>query len=601
MVTLEKSDAATTLERWLQSFEQAVESSGRAALQMLFVSDSYWRDVLAFGWEYKTFAGREEIIAALVGALADVRPHSFCLSTTRLQPRSVKRLGRQCVEGFFEFKTHVGDVHAFVRLLVEGQEEPRAWVFLTALQSIYGFEEKIGARRPTGEEYSRRFAGDNWLEQREKERAYADHDPEVLIVGAGQCGLALAARLRQMGTDTLVIEKFDRVGDNWRTRYHSLTLHNEVWSNHLPYMPFPPNWPIFLPKDKVAGWLEGYAEFMEINVWTGTEFIGASYDDAAGIWTVRLKKANCAERLMRVPHLVLAIGSAAGAPSRPPMPGLEQFKGRAVHSSEFTRGSDYADQCAIVVGTGVSGHDVAQELYENGAKSVTIVQRSSTTVLSLIPSGTLVYGIYKEDPVDDADLISLATPVPLLIEGSKRLTKHTSELDKDLLAKLKAVGFEADLGDYEAGFYLKYLNRAGGYYINVGCSDLIAEEKVHLVQWSDIDTFVADGLRTKDGEIIPADIVIQATGYENQQHAVARLLGKDVGGKIGPIWGFDEYGFMRNMWQRTAQTGLWIMGGSLIEARLYSRYLAVLIRASLEGLIPGGEKRRPAQAKNNAA
>ena len=51
-----------------------------------------------------------------------------------------------------------------------------------------------------------------------------------------------------------------------------LTLHNEVFVDHLPYLPFPPNYPVYIPRDKIANWLEFYADTMELNVWTGTEF-----------------------------------------------------------------------------------------------------------------------------------------------------------------------------------------------------------------------------------------------------------------------------------------------------------------------------------------
>ena len=444
----------------------------------------------------------------------------------------------------------------------------------------------MGSRRPTGIEYSKNFTGDNWLDARVKQQRYAGRNPQVLIVGGGQSGLALAARLKQMDVDCLIVERNDRVGDNWRNRYHSLTLHNEVWANSLPYIPFPSTWPTFLPKDKLAGWLEAYAEFMELNVWTGTQFVHGDYDEREGRWSVRLRKADGTERTLDVPHVVLAIGSASGSPYRPQVTGLETFKGQVLHSSEFASGSDYAGQSVVVVGTGNSGHDVAQELISNGASNVTLVQRSPTTVVSLVPGGTLVYAIYSQGPVEDMDLVSLATPLPVLIENSKRLTSHTRDMDSDLLERLRAVGFELDFGHDDTGFYLKYLRRGGGYYINVGCSDLIADGKIDLVNARDLDRFEPEGMRMSDGNLIACDAVVLATGYSNQQRAVERLLGSEVADKIGPVWGLNEHGFVRNMWNRTAQPGLWLMGGSLIDARLNSRFLALLIRADLEGILP---------------
>ena len=196
----------------------------------------------------------------------------------------------------------------------------------------------------------------------------------------------------------MIVEKTPRVGDNWRNRYHSLTLHNEVWANSLPYMPFPPTWPTFMPKDKLAGWLEAYAEFMELNVWTGTEFLSGSYDEASAMWTARVRRADGEVRTLRVPHVVLATGGASDVPRIPELPGLGEFAGPVIHSSRFSSGLEYAGKRALVIGTGNSGHDVAQELYSNGAERVTIVQRSPTCVVSLVPSGTLVYSVYSEGP-----------------------------------------------------------------------------------------------------------------------------------------------------------------------------------------------------------
>ena len=566
---------------WLGALDAGLLHDDDARIRDLFTQDSYWRDVLAFGWNYRTYTGPDGVVAAFREGVMQTRPRQFRISKTRSRPRAIKRLGRPTVEGFFEFDTEVGEAHGFVRLSPQENGHPRAWLLLTTLHHLRGFEEQIGELRPTGVQYSYSFAGDNWLEQRRKDRSFSGRDPEVLIVGAGHSGLTLGARLKQMGVDALIIDKFPRVGDNWRTRYHSLTLHNEVWSNHLPYMPFPPTWPLFLPKDKIAGWLEAYAEFMELNVWNSTTLLGADYEESSRHWMVRIKGVDGMERSLNVSQLVLAIGSAAGAPYRPLMPGLQDFRGQVLHSSEFTAATAYAGKRVIVIGTGVSGHDVAQELYSNGVQAVTLVQRSSTTVLSLVPSGTMVYGLYKENPIEDADLISLATPTPLLIDGLRRLTKHTTELDRALLDKLVAAGFEIDLGDEEAGFYLKYLRRGGGYYINVGCSDLIGDRKISLIQWRNVAKFASQGMLLEDGTLVPADVIIQATGYENQQETVRKLLGNTVANKLGPIWGLDEHGYLRNMWKATAQDRLWIMGGSMIEGRLYSRFLALLIKADL--------------------
>ena len=104
----------------------------------------------------------------------------------------------------------------------------------------------------------------------------------MLVVGGGQAGLSIAARLTQLQVDTLIVDREARIGDNWRNRYHALVLHNQVHVNHLPYMHFPPTWPTYIPKDKLAAWFEAYVESMELNYWTGTEFEGGSVRRTGG-------------------------------------------------------------------------------------------------------------------------------------------------------------------------------------------------------------------------------------------------------------------------------------------------------------------------------
>ena len=180
------------------------------------------------------------------------------------------RAGTDCIEAIFKFETAVGRGDGIIRLIPDADDGNRlkAWTLLTALQELKGFEEQLGAARPRGNAYSRDFRGPNWLDLRKASADYADRDPTVLVIGGGQSGLCIAARLKQLNVDTLIVDREERIGDNWRKRYHALTLHNQVQVNHLPYMLFPPNWPTYIPKDKLANWFEAYVDGMELNFWT---------------------------------------------------------------------------------------------------------------------------------------------------------------------------------------------------------------------------------------------------------------------------------------------------------------------------------------------
>ncbi|MEO3858758.1 NAD(P)/FAD-dependent oxidoreductase [Acrocarpospora sp. B8E8] len=587
---MSRTDGAEDVEEiflaWLSRFGDALESHSVNEVVDLFDAEGYWKDILAFTWSYRTFGGKEAIAEAVKATVAEARPSRVRAAEGRTPPRLVRRSTRSVIEAYFDFDTAIGRGTGFVRLLYDPDDprEPRAWILLTTLQELTGFEERIGARRPMGLRYSRNFSGENWLDERRKSRELAGGTADVLVVGAGQAGLTLGARLVQLGVRTLLVEKNERVGDNWRNRYHSLTLHNEVWANSLPYLPFPETWPAFVPKDKLAGWLEGYTEFMELDVWTSTEFLDARYDPAARTWTARLRRGDGAVREVRATHLVLATGGTSSVPRRPALPGLADFAGTVLHSSEFRSGVAYAGRKALVIGTGNSGHDVAQDLHANGAQ-VTIMQRSPTCVVSLVPSGTLVYAVYSEGPpADDVDLVTAAIPFPVLRNTYQWLTKKTCELDRELLDGLRRVGFRLDFGPDDTGFHMLFLRRGGGYYINVGCSELIAAGEIGFVHADDYDRFAGPGLLMKDGELRPFDLVVLATGYENQQDGIRRMLGDEVADKVGPVWGFDQNYIMRNMWQRTAQENFWIMGGSLLDCRMYSRFLALQIKADLAGI-----------------
>ncbi|MGQ0510517.1 MAG: flavin-containing monooxygenase [Betaproteobacteria bacterium] len=564
--------------RWLAAFEAAVGARDTAALGRLFRPDAHWRDLLAFGWEIRTASGADKVIDALLRHGAGSAAHGFAIETRRTPPRRVVRAGVEVTEAIFRFETTLGRGQGVLRLFDDG----KAWTLLTALDEIKGHEERIGSRRPHGEAYSRDFRGPNWLDKRNAASAYADRDPVALIVGGGHAGLSIAARLRQLGVEALIVDRHPRVGDNWRRRYHALTLHNQVHVNHLPYLPFPANWPTYIPKDKLAGWFEAYAQIMELDYWTGTEFLGGSYDETSKRWTVEVKRDG-ATRVMQPKHVILATGVST-IPRKPDLPGLNNFCGAVLHSHEYDEAGSWAGRDAIVVGTGNSGHDIAQDLHSNGAR-VTLVQRSPTLILNIEPSAQLVYALYGEGiPTEDCDLITTANPLALLREYHRQTAARSRELDKPLSDALTRVGFRIDTED-RTGWQFKYLDRGGGYYFNVGCSDLIVERKIRLAQFSDLEGFVAGGAKTKSGEVIPADLVVLATGYLGQEHLVRRLFGDAVADRVGPIWGYDEATQeLRNMWTPTGQPGLWFIAGSFAQCRIYSKYLAMQVKAREAGL-----------------
>jgi cation diffusion facilitator CzcD-associated flavoprotein CzcO len=572
--------ARRSAEDWLAAFETALVSRDVARIGALFHHDSHWRDVLAFTWHLTPVEGRDNVAARLAAEQQHTGAHGFHLPADRRSPRKVKRLGIDSIEAIFEFKTADGQGAGIVRLspAQDAGDAMKAWLLSTTLQALEGHEEKIGANRPTGAAYSRNFGGDNWADVRRKASAYDDREPTVLVIGAAQAGLSIAARLNQQGVDTLVVEQWPRIGDSWRKRYHSLALHNSIHLNHLPYMEFPPTWPKYIPKDMLGNWFEFYADAMEINCWTDTEFVGGTWHETEKRWTARLKRSDGTERVVRPRHLVFANG-VSSYPMTPDLPGLEDFKGTVIHSEGFDSGASWTGKNALIMGTGSSANDIALDLHGHGVNA-TLIQRGSTTVVSIDPSARLNEAIWDEGGLlEDCDLIVASATPALVVKGYKAVAKRMVELDKEIIEGLKSIGFKHDMGEDEAGHQMKYFRRGGGYNLDAGSSALMIKGELGLLQYDRIERFTADGALLKDGSTVPADLIVLATGYFPQMELVRRALGQAMVERIGPVWGIGADGQLNNMYKRTPQEGLWFIAGGLGQCRINSKYLALQIKA----------------------
>lgn len=574
--------ATVLIEHWLDKLNVALQSNRQASIASLFALECHWRDVLAFTWSITPCAGAEAIAALMVSKQTAAKARGFAIAEGRTPPRRIKRTGIDVVEGIFQFQTVLGRGFGVLRLMAD--DPSKAFQLMTNLHELKGFEEKIGQRRPTGEAYSRNFGGTNWKDQRIAQQAYTDREPTVLVVGGGQAGISVAATLGQLGIDTLVIDKQPRAGDCWRSRYHSLALHNPTEYNHLPYMPFPPSWPVYLPKDMVADWFEAYTWAMELNFWAGTELVSGAYDEGKGRWNAVVRNASTGtERTVHPKHLIFANG-LVGSPYIPELPGLKDFKGDVMHTSAFTNGADWRGKKALVLGTGTSGHDVAQDLHANGADT-TIIQRGSTMVLSINPSAKITYGVFEGVPLEDGDLFVLTNTLPVAKRNFQIMTARMTELDKKTIDGLIARGFKWNDGDDHMGHNMLIRTRYGGYYLDGGCSELIINGEIGLMQYDEIERFAQGGALLKDGTLKPADLIVLATGFVSQQTMVAKMLGEAIAEKVGPVWGIGPDGEMNNMWKRTPQEGLWFVGGSFTNCRIYSRVAALQIKAMEEGLL----------------
>ena len=582
------SDAGR-VRAWLAEFEEALRASDRAELEALFLEESHWRDLLAFTWNVTPSNGRATIVTRLLREQPVVQARAFKIAEGHVSPRRVKRTGMELIEAIFQFKTAAGRCLGVLRL--PAAQPDKAWTMSTSLRELKGHEEPVGGRRPDGTS-ARIFGGEPWAQRRAREQRYEDREPTVLIVGGGHNGLVLSARLRMLGVDSLVVERLPKVGDVWRKRYAALALHNEIVLNHMPYLPFPMSWPKYLPKDLLGDWLEAYAMALECNVWTETNFVDARFDGTRGVWNARVRRSDGSERVLHPRHLVFANG-IVGEPKMPDVPGLRDFKGPVVHAQGFDSGAPWRGKRVLIIGVGNSAHDIAQDLHGHGAK-VKMIQRGSITVFS-VKAASINHGIYYKEglSLEDADLIASSNTFPVLLRGYQLSTQRMLEIDKELLARLHEIGFKLDLGPEKGGHQMHVRKNHGGYYLNVGCSDLLVSGEVGLLQYEDIERFVADGALMKDGRVEKADLVVAATGYQAPTEVTRSLLGEEIAEKIGPVWGMDQGGEMCNMYKPTPQKGLWFIGGGFAQSRVWSHYVALQIKAREAGIVGDMPIERP--------
>ncbi|MEO5708414.1 MAG: NAD(P)/FAD-dependent oxidoreductase [Nocardioidaceae bacterium] len=581
------ASAQERVDTWLHDFEQALTAGDVDRAAGMFAATSFWRDLVAFTWNLKTVENPAGVADLLRETLERTGPSGFRTAEPPDEADGV-------TTAWIEFETAVGRGRGLLRLDAEG----KAWTLLTTLYELTGHEEPKGGARPRGAEHGANKDRETWAEARERESRELGHEtqPYVLVVGGGQGGIALSARLRQLGVPTIVIDKRARPGDQWRSRYTSLCLHDPVWYDHLPYIKFPENWPVFAPKDKIADWLESYTKVMELNYWSSTEAKSASYDENTGEWTVEVERDG-QPLVLKPKQLVLATGMS-GKPNLPSYDGMETFRGDQHHSSAHPGPDAYAGKKAVVIGSNNSAFDICGSLWEKGA-DVTMVQRTSTHIVrsdSLMDIG--LGALYSEEAVasgvttEKADLIFASLPYRIMHEFQIPLYDAMRERDQEFYDRLEQAGFLHDWGDDGSGLFMKYLRRGSGYYIDVGAADLVADGEVHLAH-GQVTELTEDSVVLEDGTRLPADVVVYATGYGSMNGWAADLIDQETADRVGKVWGLGSEttkdpgpweGEQRNMWKPTQQEALWFHGGNLHQSRHYSLYLALQLKARAEGI-----------------
>lgn len=581
MAALDSTATNNIAASWLENFSKFSELGDVDGIVSCFLPDGWLRDVLIFNWSNRTFIGQQKIKDHLAANFAAAKISDLALDKRQYFTPELAHVTptQTAVASGFTFSTVTGIARGYFHLLPDAQGVWKALAVFMILDEIHGHPEE-------GPELG--IYGDHtlsWDEVHRKRRESVEKDPYVLIIGAGQTGLILAARFQQMNMPTLVVESHARVGDNWRVRYPTLTLHSPRSQFQLLYQPYPKNWPIYASRDKVASWLEQYASSQDLSIWTNSRTSGTpTYDPETKKWTVVIDHAGT-PTTVHPTHVVTAFG-ILGAPLVPHVDDREVFEGRTLHAADYPGGKPFVGKRVIVVGAGNSGADICQDLVTQGAQSVTIVQRSSTCVVAKHPNYTNnLLKVWPDGvPVEVCDFKFQALPLLLRKRIAASQADAIAAAEKDLHDGLRKAGLHINMGDDGSGQFPMVFEKSGGFWIDVGCAGLITSGEVKVKHGVEVKRYLNKGVVFTDGSMLDADVVIYATGYHNVKETIKSIFGEEVVKPTGEIWGLDEEGELKGCYKPSGYPGLWFAGGELGNSRFLSKRMALEMKAIQLGL-----------------
>ncbi|PYH78986.1 putative flavo protein [Aspergillus uvarum CBS 121591] len=568
-------DARKEAEAIVARLSTAMSEGDAQTFAGLFLDYGVWRDKLSFTWDFRTFNFRK----AILKAASDLLPLTKATNFNFLEPAPwVSRPYPDFSQLQFvvSFDTEIVHASAVINAVL-AKDGWKIYTMHTVAESLKEFPEQAA---PDGH-----MTGiTSWESQRSE--AINIVDPEVLIIGGGQNGLAIAARLKALGMENLIIERSDEVGDIWKKRYEYLSLHFPHWPDALPYFKYPQYWPTYTPAQKQGLYMEWYASALELNVWTKSEVVKAE-QDADNQWTVVINKEGNETRILHPKQVIMAT-SLCGVPFTPAVPGMDDFQGVIRHSSAQKSAREFIGKKVCVVGTSSSGFDTAYECARLGI-DVTLLQRSPTYVMSLTHSVPRMLKDYAPDKngnlpdTETQDRIMFSTPVGPGEELARRTAKVLEELDLPLLEALNARGLRTWRGQRDTGNFTLGQTRNGGFYFDAGACEEIINGNI-TVEPGFIEKFTKDKVILNGGREKEFDLVVFATGFSNMLDSIRATLGENAASRCGSIWGIDEEGEYKAAYRETGLPNLWIMVGSLPMTRYASKLLALRLKALREGI-----------------
>ena len=541
--------------------------------------EAFWRDILVLTSTFRTFSGRSRVVAAWTELLEARSGSKFKLSPNG---STVIRMGpTSWVEADFSFECATPPLRigsGILRAVPDQAGNWKIWTISTMLEQIpqLGNVELLQPRA----EPRRGMTG-----RPEDMNVGNDMSYDAIVVGAGMAGLSMCARLQALGISYIALESYSKIGSNWSERYESFKLHTSRASSHMPCETTWPadKYPYFLSGKHLAEGYQRYVKNYGLNVQTSSRVEKAIWNKQDNTWIVTIKSKSGIE-IMRARHLVLAVGAGGSVPKMPVLPGREEFHGTVLHSVEYRNAQEWKGKKGVIIGTANTAHDVAEDMLDAGLNSVTMVQRNATPIFPISYYRSAMDGVYNDEmPTAQSDRLWLtATPSPITRLLILQLLTHLASQDGEYFDALDRAGFKnvrvCDLSHI-------LFERFGGHYLDVGASAKVAQGLIKIKSDALLTGFTKHGLQFSDGSTLDADVVVFATGFEGNMRIIAsKLLEEEVADNLDDFMHFDAEGEVIGAWKPMKQPNIWYAGGDITQARLFSRFLALEIKAELEGV-----------------
>ncbi|KAF5618351.1 K+ transport flavoprotein [Fusarium sp. NRRL 52700] len=580
----------------VKAFYDALRDNDIRALQSCFFADqAYWKDALAFTYHLRTFYTPSVIAANLLETNKmrgtsvgwNVESAVFVAATPVLK----------FIDVALSFKTLSPAASCSSRIVllpVEGSAakfEWKIWILSTKLENLDIHPENESLLQSPGRNLS----------------GMTEINTNVFIIGGGNAAAALAARLKTFGVESIMAERNACVGDNWAKRYDCMKFHVPTSFCDMPYMSYPEELRGLhrLSKDELASHLARYVASFDLNVITSATIQSTVYDTSYQKWNIGLLTPVGAVTVT-ARQLVQATGVSSQKPCVPPIANAGVYKGINIHSSDYKNARALVEQdvkSVLIIGSANTAFDILGDCYAAGLES-TMVVRSPTYICPFdYICNDVSLGAYNFD-VARGDRMFLMLPSAVEGQLARNVFRVLASKEPERYTALREAGFPVlDSAHPKQALFSNLIERAGGHYVDVGGTDIIARGEASVKAGVEPIAFTEDGLQFSDGSSVGADAVIWCTGFADRdvRAVAAEILGgethnasdenilgpHEISERLDATWGIDAEGEIRGMWKRHLRLeNYWVMGGYTQQHRWHSRTLALQIKAALEGILP---------------